>query len=481
MFVKNVAIENFRVFKNKFNLPEGSIGIPDGTNKGSGLTVLVGENGVGKTSILEAIALPLISYRPDSLEFSDFCEVGRSVNIEVVADNNFSVKRIIRGNFQAKGFKFIAKVRQQNSSRLVGTAVNDTLFIPADDEDIEEGSADLRTAVANPFAGARFNDNEFVYIDKTRTKNLESGLFSPSRFDRILDNFNFQYLQANNNEPMAVHQAISDLINADAISNEMLSEAFEDFKQKTGYEVSLNFLDDTLPYKKAYLGFTDQDHKQIPISKLGSGYQMFLSLICQQKLSLQSGRKLVLLIDEVELHLHPKLQKELVDILLEYSKTSQIILTSHSPELLKDLQKCKHHKVNVLVRDGARIKVNPVQEYVLSMPTISETNFVAFNLASMEYFIELYNRFGELNNVSSVAAIDRHLATSGETLHTWMRDDGSNQQLTMVSCVRNKFHHPINTQNDSALNLAENMNYDSILAYTEALRTKIGALISSSP
>jgi predicted ATP-binding protein involved in virulence len=473
MFIKNVSIKNFRIFKDGFSFPAGTIGIPDGSTEGSGLTILVGENGVGKTSILEAMALPLISYRTDSLELNDFCNIGNNVEIEIEADANFSVKRTIRGNFEAKGFKFTAKLREQNSSKfIVGTAVNDTLFVPADGVSIDAGSPDLRTAVGNPFVGARFNDNEYLYIDKTRTKNLESGMFSASRFDRILDNFNFQYLQTNNNEPLAVHQTISDLIDADSISNELLSEAFADFKEKTGYDVSLNFLDDALPFKKAFLGFTDLERKQIPISKLGSGYQMFLSLICQQKLSLQSGKKLILLIDEIELHLHPKLQKELVNILLEFSKTSQIILTTHSPELLKDLQKNKQHKINVLVRNDDGITVNPIQEYVLSMPTISETNFVAFNLASMEYFIELYNRFGELNNVSSVAAIDRFLAADGTPTLTWERDDAPNQNLTMISCVRNKFHHPINTQNDTRLD----MSYEAVLGYIETLRSKIRAL-----
>lgn len=472
MFIKNVTIENFRIFKEAFTFSAGTIGIPDGTREGSGLTILVGENGVGKTSILEAMALPLISYRTDSLELNDFCDISRNVEIEIKADRNFSVKKTIRGDFEAKGFKFTAKLREQNSNRfMVGTAVNDTLFVPADGVSIPAGSPDLRTAVGNPFVGARFNDNEYLYIDKTRTKNLESGMFSASRFDRILDNFNFQYLQTNSNVPLAVHQTVSDLIDADSISNELLSEAFEDFKQKTGYEVSLNFLDDALPFKKAFLGFSDLDRKQIPISKLGSGYQMFLSLICQQKLSLQSGKKLILLIDEIELHLHPKLQKELVNILLEFSKTSQIILTTHSPELLKDLQKNKRHKINVLVRDGETISVNPVKEFVLSMPTISETNFVAFNLASMEYFIELYNHYGELNSVGTVADIDRLLAADGTPTISWNRDDGTSQSLTMISCVRNKFHHPSNTLNDRSIN----MHYEDILGYIETLRTKISS------
>ena len=468
MFINNISITNFRIFKERFRFPDGAIAVPDGVTEGSGLTIIVGENGVGKTSILEALSLPLISYRADSMELSDFCDITKNVEIEIESESTFTVKKTFPGDFEAKGFKYIAKLRQQNSSKfMVGTAVNDTTYIPADGVNIKESSPDLRTAVNNPFSGPRFNDNEFVYIDKTRTKNLESGMFSASRFDRILDNFNFQYLQAHDNNPLAIHDTISELINADDISNELLSEAFSEFKDKTGYDVSLNFLDDALPFKKAYLGYTDLEHRQIPVSKLGSGYQMFLSLICQQKLSLQSGKKLIVFIDEIELHLHPKLQKELVDILLEFSKTSQIILTTHSPELLKDLQKNKSHRINVLVRENEVITVNPIEQYVLSMPTISETNYVAFNLASMEYFIELYNCYGELNGVSDVKDIDRFLVSDGLPTREWKRDNGSVQQLTLISCVRNKFHHPINTLNDLDL------SYDAVANHIETLRSKI--------
>lgn len=202
---------------------------------------------------------------------------------------------------------------------------------------------------------------------------------------------------------------------------------------------------------------------------MGSGYQMLLALICQQYLSLQSGRKLIVLIDEVELHLHPKLQKQLVNLLLELSKTAQIILTSHSPELLKDLQKNQSRKINAVVREGDLITINPLDKFVLPVPTISETNYVAFNLASMEYFIELYNQVGEANGVSSVAAIDNLLRDSSTQLVDWERDDGTTQQLTQYSCIRNKFHHPSNRLNDSKFLF----DYEAVTAAITFLRAKL--------
>lgn len=472
MFIKSVELKNFRLFGESIVLNHHNIAVPDGENKGSGLTVLVGENGVGKSTIIDAISLPLISYKSDNLQLNDFTDLKQSVEIEIEANSDFAVKKSIGGEFQAKGFKFLAKVRTQNSNRYtVGTIVSDTYFVPVQASTFKPGSPDLRVAVENPFAGPRFNENDYVVIDKNRIKTLESGTYSSTRFDRILDNLNFQYLKANNNEPRKLHEAIVAEISesGEEIGNELLEQAFSYFEETTGYKVKLNLIDDTLPYSKAFLGFADINNEQIPIERIGSGYQMFLALICQHKLSLQSGKKLIILIDEAELNLHPRLQRELVDLLLTISKDSQVIISSHSPELLKDLQKCQYHKVNAIVRNGQEIQINPIEDFVLPIPTVSETNYVAFGLASMEYFIELYNQFGEDNECDTVTSIDKALDIPDSEKIEWEKENGQKQKLSVYSCVRNKFHHPTNKKNDEKFE----MSYESIAASIVFLRNKL--------
>lgn len=470
MFIGQAKIQNYKAFKNSFELTSTHLGIPDGVNSGSGLTIIVGENGTGKTSILEALALPLLSYRAEQITLGDFSDIQQNIEVELTSHEPFKVKKTIRGDFDATGLRFTGKLRAQNSNRyMVGTAVTDTLYVPDPAAGMQDGSPDLRVGVENPFAGARFSDNEYLYIDKNRTKALESGTFSSTKFDRVLDNLSFQYLKSNSGATLDLNESLNTLLEASQIENSYLNEAFNDFKDATGYQVTIDLIDNTLPYKKAFLSTEDNGRKQIPVEKLGSGYQMFLALICHQKLSNQSGKKLIILIDEVELHLHPKLQKQLVKLLLELSKNAQIILTTHSPELLKDVQSNNNRKINALVRDDETFAINPIGEFVLPLPTISETNFVAFDLASMEYFIELYNHFGELHGVMMPSAVDPFLRAEGETLIDWERDDGQSQQLTKYSCIRNKFHHPTNTMNDAKFAF----DYDSVHQATLELREKI--------
>lgn len=473
MFIKSATFKNYRAFGQEFKLKSTNLAIPDGTTAGSGLTVLVGENGVGKSSILDGIAFPLISYKADAVELHDFTDIRKPLEIVLSASEPFTVKKSMSGDFTATGFKFVSKAREQNSSRyLVGTTVSDTYFMATGSAAPKEGSPDLRTAVDNPFAGPRFSDNDYVFIDKNRIKTLETGTYSTTRFDRVLENLNFLYLKANNNEPLELHSAVNNIINTgdgDDIANELLEQAFKYFEDITGYKVRLNFIDDTLPFKKAFLGYTDFDHAQLPIEKIGSGYQMFLALICQHKLSLQSGKKLIMLIDEVELNLHPRLQRKLVDLLLEITKDSQVIVTSHSPELLKDLQKNRKHITNAIVRDEEGITINPINKFVLPLPTVSETNYVAFGLASMEYFIELYNQFAENSGTETIADTDRALAVPDTEKVDWKHPDGHIQRLSVYSCIRNKFHHPNNKQNDGKFG----MGYENISSAIEFLRQKI--------
>jgi len=54
MYIKSLNINNFRCFQE--DSEPITFNVPDGDNTGSGLNILVGENGTGKTTILEAIS-----------------------------------------------------------------------------------------------------------------------------------------------------------------------------------------------------------------------------------------------------------------------------------------------------------------------------------------------------------------------------------------------------------------------------------------
>ena len=79
MFIKKLHIENFKCFKSK---TIENIGLPNGEN-GSGLNILIGENGNGKTTILEAVNyLTLNSYSVENkLSINDFNNFRNDIKI----------------------------------------------------------------------------------------------------------------------------------------------------------------------------------------------------------------------------------------------------------------------------------------------------------------------------------------------------------------------------------------------------------------
>jgi len=453
MFIKSALIENYKIFQH-LKLGEGIINVPDGTNEGSGLTIFVGENGTGKTSLLEALSFPLMEWKAENIEVSDFSDYCKSVGIRILANTSFTVaKTMPRSSFQAVGFQHITKLRAKGSSTyLVSPLVSDTKFIPSSTEGMADNDVNLRVSVNNPFSGSRFSENDYLFIDKNRTKQLESGTFSSTRFDRILDNFNYLYLKTNSGNLKRPNSKVKDEIDASGISNSNLEKAFEEFKNMSGYEVDLSFVHDALSYKNSYLTYADGAAVQLPVTKMGSGYQMFLAILTQYYMSLQGGKQLILFIDEAELHLHNKIQRQLASLILRISKDAQVILTTHSAQLLKDFNQDKNHKVNVLKRDSDKVVVNPVEDYVLATASVNEVSYVALGMESAEYFMELYSYLSELLQKDSIGALDALIA-KGEPLIEWERDDGSSQKLTAHSCLRNKIHHPYNTLNDSKFDI----------------------------
>jgi len=246
-------------------------------------------------------------------------------------------------------------------------------------------------AVTNSFGTKRFNELDVLYLDKNRLYQTKSGTYSTTRFDRIMEDFNFQYNRKSENIEN-LNSTLSEIIRKKGLSNDYLKNAIEKFKEFSGYNIRLNFIDNYLPFKNASFVIELSNNMQIPLAELGSGYEMIFSLLYSFYMSKQNGRKLLILIDEPELHLHPKLQEKFVEFLLEASKDSQIIMTTHSPLLIKQLAYNDKVKNIVLKKDELPAEFKARK---LSYVSSNETNYLAFDLPTEEYHNELYEALME--------------------------------------------------------------------------------------
>lgn len=446
MFIKKVTIQNFRLFKSEELFEIDNLNIPDGTTEGSGLSLFVGENGCGKTSLLEALGLPLLSYKSDGFSLCDFFDPNEKTNIQVFAEKNFEFSGTMpKVKYKGKGFSFEAGVRSREvKSYLSSIVVNDQKYIRADGETKpEEGKPDLRVSVNNPWSGSRFNENDILFLDKNRTYQIRSGTYNPTRFDRLMEDFDFQYLKQENN-PFDCNEKLKEISNN--IENEFLKNAINKFQEISGENISLFHINNWTPHNKAFFGVEKENRQHISLDNLGSGYEMIFSLLYSFYLSRQSNKQLIVFIDEPELHLHPKLQEDFVKILLEFSKTAQIILTTHSPLLVKQVLYNEEVQVNVLKKENSEVKVSKIEDKVLPYLSANEINFIAFGLPTEEYHNELFEELKIRDDNTRTTPLnlkdfDIHFFQGIESETPTYPYNGSANQVSMHTHLRTQIHH----------------------------------------
>lgn len=440
MYISKITIKNYRLFSASKIFSVDKINVPDNTNDGSGLNVFVGENASGKTSLLEALALPVLEFKSDSFSIDDMNDPCQKVEIQIFSDKDFDVAGTMpKVSFRAKGFEFKAGKRAKDSKAYLSSMiVTDQLFMKSDPAKPKDGSPDLRLSVNNPFMGKRFSENDIVLLDKNRLYQTRSGSFSATRFDRLMEDFSHQYLK-NTEEVLDLNADLDVKVKGGKVENEFLEKAIKKFHEISGSQVHLDFLDNHRPFKNAYFAEKKDNNQQIQLSNLGSGYEMIFALLYAFYMAQQGCKQLIVLIDEPELHLHPTLQEKFVEFLLEVSKEAQVFLTTHSPLLIKQL--AFNDKVRTLIlKDGQ--DVSALAERKLPFISANETNFVAFNLATEEYHNELFEELKYLNgDTKSIKDFDNDFLVAAKSEPKDSPWKSSPNQVSKHTFIRNQIHH----------------------------------------
>lgn len=443
MLISKITIKNFRLFSPDNDFVIENLNTPDGTNKGSGLNIFVGENGSGKTAILDALALPILEYKTENFSIDNFNDLEKKVEICIFSKDEFSVDGTMpNGSFKAKGFSFEAGIRaRETKAYLSSIVVNDQKFIKSDQAKPKDGSPDLRVNVNNPFKGKRFSENDVIFLDKNRLFQTRSGNFNTTRFDRLMEDFSFQYLKGATITNL--NDDLDEKVKKDKVENNFLVEAIKKFQEISGHQVKLDFLDNHKPFKEAFFTTRKDNHQQIAINNLGSGYEMIFSLLYSFYLAKQSGKQLIIIIDEPELHLHPALQEKFVDFLLEFSKDAQIFISSHSPLLVKQLAYNDKAKTRLL-KNGSQIE--DIGNRVLPYVSANETNFLAFGLPTEEYHNELYEELKIRDDNTRASPLNlkdfdtNYFQTTKSEPATYPYN-GTQNQVSVHTHLRTQIHH----------------------------------------
>lgn len=102
-----------------------------------------------------------------------------------------------------------------------------------------------------------------------------------------------------------------------------------------------------------------KDHVTVPVRNLSDGERGILSIVLDitRRLSLanpecedpSSEAEAIILIDEIDLHLHPKWQRSVIKSFIKTFPKCQFIATTHSPQVIGEAQP---HQIHIIPSDG---------------------------------------------------------------------------------------------------------------------------------
>ena len=438
MFIQSVDIKNYKLFKDTFSI---DFNVPDDVTIGSGLTVLCGENGNGKSSILESIALGLQDYRSENFSIEHINDLSKKVNIDIHASKPFEVKSFLpKKTFNATGFSFVANKRQRASGNLYGSlVVSGRKLIP----ETEEADYELRCEGLTPFGAQRYEQPTLLFLDKNRIYQTRKGSTTSTNFDYLLERLS--------SAPQSVEGETPEYI---LPNNHPLKKVFSSFESAFNIPLRLYKNNPINQMENAFVALCTENNNIIKLGNLGSGYEMFFSILWAVERSRSETRDLIILLDEPELHLHPGLQQRLINLLNNISKDIQIIIATHSPLFVKQL-KNENTKFHILHKVNTGVSLQGLREQkITDYLSLNEVNFMAFGLYTEEYFNELYETLyrkakEEENSIDSPYNFDKKFFIEKHSLtaNKPYRASNDSKKVSYITFVRNVIHHRVDYTN----------------------------------
>lgn len=270
--LKEVKINGLRGFSTEQNI---SFSIPN-DKKGSGLTVFVGGNNTGKTTIIEAIKY--FNFDVTQISFSvgkRNIKNGSKVSITYVDENE-------------KQYMIHTKESGGSQVEMEGFSSTDVKKIPF--------ILPSRRSVQYEISGGFYESARWDYMNN---ENMNTKVRKPT-----IDNFQqrmFNWVKNKEKFDQILYQVLD---------------------KKLKWYIDQN---DNGNY---YLAFREDEHVSHTSEGIGDGIWSIFTIV---DALYDAEEKTTIVIDEPELSLHPQYQKKILELLLEESKNKQIIISTHSP------------------------------------------------------------------------------------------------------------------------------------------------------
>ena len=361
MYIKRIDIENFKA------ISKLSIQLKPGVN------ILIGDNGVGKTSILDAIVVALGGYMNGVNGVSTKNILMSDVKMDTVSVG--SVSTSIKYNTPVKidcELYADGKIYEWERIREDEAPKRNTKMIKQNG-DITKYAKNLTNDAASELP-------VLSYQSSIRASQTRRGDFG-AQMKKRMDDRRCGYL--------GCLDSVLDLKRVKEWCYEMQRIAFdldqkideyEQFKHMVGLFMQKMCETKEIPkisYSRQYKDIVYSENGQIlPISCLSAGYQSILWMIMDISYRLVTlnpgkhdlmGSKGIVLIDEIDMHLHPKWQWNIIEALKSVFPNIQFIIATHSPIIISsckdaNLVLVNHNQEVLYLEDAYGYSVNEVLE-----------------------------------------------------------------------------------------------------------------------
>lgn len=402
MKVNSIELKNFRGFE-EFR-----------AELNQDLTVIVGDNGAGKSSVLDALAIAIGTFLVGldgipSIGISKNDAMNKSYDMGSVVDlqPQYPVSIQAEGIMDGRPITWLRELNGSEGRTTIG------------------GAKELIDIAQNYQARVRAGDKTAIlpilsYYGTGRLwaqKKEKKASQQIEKFSRLVGYTDCLAAESNDKlmmkwfEKMTIQEAVNQKISPEfAMVKRAVSKCYEGI---TGYkDVSVLFNLDTHGIDVL---FTDKAgiRQRCPMKDLSDGYKLTLSMISDiayrmailnpqllgDVLTLTPG---VVLIDEVDLHLHPVWQQRILKDLREIFPAVQFIVTTHAPSVINSVR-----KENLLILSNNEAGYQPREEVYGS-----DVNSVLSSVMSAsERPVEIKNLFTAFYH-----AIDKGSLTDGENI-----------------------------------------------------------------
>lgn len=333
MHFKRIEIQNFKSIE-KMSL-----------NFSSGVNLLIGDNGVGKTTVLEALALSVQTYfsRMNDITKKGITQKDVRFTSSLVGDASqhrmYYTPTTIKSTVELGGVEYSSEISREDETNATRTKYAGKELAAAGRELLNSQTEIL--PVICYFSTSRVVDTQKAStssVGKNKLNDRRCGYMDclNATLDRkALTDWAFKMAMAEYKKGMPIAE-------------------YEAFKKAVGtFMQKMNDLDE-IPLVEYTRDFEDitytENEKTMLVNYLSAGYQSLLWMLMEisfriallnPEMSDYSQAEGIVLIDEIDMHLHPRWQWKILDALHSSFPKVQFIAATHSPIIISSFRDAK--------------------------------------------------------------------------------------------------------------------------------------------